>query len=81
MTTFPEINGLNLKQCRAALAMAEINILSVNESARPELAERIIHLRDRIRGLEMGNAQALAYVKSRQKKAESDLLARIRGER
>lgn len=48
MKTFPEINALNLSDCRAALAMAEVNFRNVNQGAQDELRLRMAHLQDRI---------------------------------
>ena len=50
--TFPEINSLNLKQVRAALALAIRNYGALKPEAQAELALRMKALVDRKRRLE-----------------------------
>jgi hypothetical protein len=52
MKTYTEINGLNLKQTAAALAMAYTNRDAMKPEARKDLDDRIAALEDRKRRLE-----------------------------
>lgn len=52
-----DVNGLNLKQVRAAIGLAEVNLAAVKPECRPALETRLAALRDRARRLETTEQQ------------------------
>lgn len=53
MKTFPEINALNLTDTRSALRMAYNAVDSLTDAGKMELRQRIAHMEDRKRRLEL----------------------------
>ena len=51
-----DVNGLNLKQVRAAIGLAEANLDAVKPECRPDLETRLAALRERARRLKTTEA-------------------------